>query len=163
MREQILNDLKTAMKNKDKERLAVIRLVKGSMQMAELDKGHELSDDEVMDVISKEIKSRKDSIAEFEKGNREDLVKQATDEIKILEEYLPKPFSSAEIMKIIDEVFDEVKPTSNKEMGKVMKELTPKLKNRADMSEVSKIVKEKINKVGECTEICVNEKFPRLR
>ena len=86
MREQILNDLKTAMKNKDKERLAVIRLVKGSMQMAELDKGHELSDDEVMDVISKEIKSRKDSIAEFEKGNREDLVKQATDEIKILEE-----------------------------------------------------------------------------
>ena len=147
MREQILNDLKTAMRNKDKERLAAIRLVKGSMQMAELDKGHELSDDEVMDVISKEIKSRKDSIAEFEKGNREDLVKQATDEIKILEEYLPKPFSSAEIMKIIDEVFDEVKPTSNKEMGKVMKELTPKLKNRADMSEVSKIVKEKINKV----------------
>ncbi len=147
MREQILNDLKTAMKNKDKERLAVIRLVKGSMQMAELDKGHELSDDEVMDVISKEIKSRKDSIAEFEKGNREDLVKQATDEIKILEEYLPKPFSSDEIMKIIDEVFDEVKPTSNKEMGKVMKELTPKLKNRADMSEVSKIVKEKISKV----------------
>lgn len=147
MREQILNDLKTAMKNKDKERLAVIRLVKGSMQMAELDKGHELSDDEVMDVISKEIKSRKDSIAEFEKGNREDLVKQATDEIKILEEYLPKPFSSDEIMKIIDEVFDEVKPTSNKEMGKVMKELTQKLKNRADMSEVSKIVKEKISKV----------------
>lgn len=147
MREQILNDLKTAMKNKDKERLAVIRLVKGSMQMAELDKGHELSDDEVMDVISKEIKSRKDSIAEFEKGNREDLIKQATDEIKILEEYLPKPFSSDEIMKIIDEVFDEVKPTSNQEMGKVMKELTPKLKNRADMSEVSKIVKEKINKV----------------
>lgn len=147
MREQILNDLKTAMKNKDKERLAVIRLVKGSMQMTELDKGHKLSDDEVMDVISKEIKSRKDSIAEFEKGNREDLVKQATDEIKILEEYLPKPFSSDEIMKIIDEVFDEVKPTSNKEMGKVMKELTPKLKNRADMSEVSKIVKEKINKV----------------
>lgn len=147
MREQILNDLKTAMKNKDKERLAVIRLVKGSMQMTELDKGHKLSDDEVMDVISKEIKSRKDSIAEFEKGNREDLVKQATDEIKILEEYLPKPFSSDEIMKIIDEVFDEVKPTSNKEMGKVMKELTPKLKNRADMSEVSKIVKEKISKV----------------
>ena len=147
MREQILNDLKEAMKSKDKERLAVIRLVKGSMQMAELDKGHELSDDEVMDVISKEIKSRRDSIAEFEKGNREDLVKQSTDEIKILEEYLPKPFSSDEIMKIIDEVFDEVKPTSNKEMGKVMKELTPKLKNRADMSEVSKIVKEKINKV----------------
>lgn len=147
MREQILEDLKTAMKNKDKERLAVIRLVKGSMQMVELDKGHELSDDEVMDVISKEIKSRKDSITEFEKGHRDDLIKQASLEIKILEEYLPKPFSKEEIMKIIDEVFEIVKPESTKEMGKVMKELTPKLKNRADMSEVSKIVKEKINKV----------------
>ena len=146
MREQILNDLKEAMKSKDKERLAVIRLVKGSMQMAELDKGHELSDDEVMDVISKEIKSRRDSIAEFEKGGRDDLIKQASDEIKILEEYLP--FSEDEVMKIVDEVFAEVNPTSSKEMGKVMKELTPKLKNRADMSFVSKIVKEKINKVG---------------
>ena len=148
MREQILNDLKEAMKSKDKERLAVIRLVKGSIQMAELDKGHELSDDEVMDVISKEIKSRRDSIAEFEKGGRDDLIKQASDEIKILEEYLPKPFSENEVMKIVDEVFAEVNPTSSKEMGKVMKELTPKLKNRADMSFVSKIVKEKINKVG---------------
>ena len=76
MRNQILEDLKTAMKNQDKERLSVIRMVKGAIQMSELNKKHELSDEEVIDVISKEIKSRKDSINEFKKGGREDLIQK---------------------------------------------------------------------------------------
>ncbi len=146
MRNQILEDLKTAMKNQDKERLSVIRMVKGSIQMAELNKKHELSDEEVIDVITKEIKSRKDSISEFEKGDREDLIEKTQSEIDILKEYLPKQLTETEINQIIDKVFDEVKPESSKDMGKIMKVLTPQVKGKADMGLISKIVKEKIEK-----------------
>ncbi len=146
MRNQILEDLKTAMKNQDKERLSVIRMVKGSIQMAELNKKHELSDEEVIDVITKEIKSRKDSISEFEKGGREDLIEKTQSEIDILKEYLPKQLTETEINQIIDKVFDEVKPESSKDMGKIMKVLTPQVKGKADMGLISKIVKEKIEK-----------------
>ncbi len=146
MRNQILEDLKTAMKNQDKEKLSVIRMVKGAIQMSELNKKHELSDDEVIDVITKEIKSRKDSIKEFEKGGREDLIEKTQGEITILETYLPKQLSEDELNEIIDSVFNEVNPTSPKEMGKIMKELTPKVKGKADMGLVSQIVKTKIAK-----------------
>ena len=144
MRNQILEDLKIAMKNQDKEKLSVIRMVKGAIQMTELNKKHELSDEEVIDVITKEIKSRKDSINEFKKGNREDLVKKTEDEIRILSEYLPEQLTEEELNTIIDEVFEIVKPESTKDMVKIMKELTPKVKGKADMGLVSKIVKEKI-------------------
>ena len=146
MRNQILDDLKTAMKNQDKERLSVIRMVKGAIQMSELNKKHELSDEEVIDVITKEIKSRKDSISEFEKGGREDLIEKTQSEIDILKEYLPKQLTETEINQIIDKVFDEVKPESSKDMGKIMKVLTPQVKGKADMGLISKIVKEKIEK-----------------
>ena len=144
MRNQILEDLKIAMKNQDKEKLSVIRMVKGAIQMTKKKKKHELSDEEVIDVITKEIKSRKDSINEFKKGNREDLVKKTEDEIRILSEYLPEQLTEEELNTIIDEVFEIVKPESTKDMGKIMKELTPKVKGKADMGLVSKIVKEKI-------------------
>lgn len=144
MRNQILEDLKTAMKNQDKEKLAVIRMVKGAIQMSELNKKHELNDEEVIDVITKEIKSRKDSINEFKKGGREDLITKTQAEIDILSTYLPKQLTIEELNKIIDEVFEVVKPESTKDMGKVMKELTPQVKGKADMGLVSKIVKEKI-------------------
>ena len=144
MRNQILEDLKTAMKNQDKEKLAVIRMVKGAIQMSELNKKHELNDEEVIDVITKEIKSRKDSINEFKKGGREDLITKTQAEIDILSTYLPKQLTEEELNEIIDKVFVEVNPTSSKDMGKVMKELTPQVKGKADMGLVSKIVKEKI-------------------
>ena len=144
MRNQILEDLKTAMKNQDKEKLAVIRMVKGAIEMSELNKKHELNDEEVIDVITKEIKSRKDSINEFKKGGREDLITKTQAEIDILSTYLPKQLTIEELNKIIDEVFEVVKPESTKDMGKVMKELTPQVKGKADMGLVSKIVKEKI-------------------
>ena len=144
MRNQILEDLKTAMKNQDKEKLAVIRMVKGAIQMSELNKKHELNDEEVIDVITKEIKSRKDSINEFKNGGREDLITKTQAEIDILSTYLPKQLTEEELNKIIDEVFEVVKPESTKDMGKVMKELTPQVKGKADMGLVSKIVKEKI-------------------
>ena len=146
MRNQILEDLKTAMKNQDKERLAVIRMVKGSIQISELNKKHELSDEEVIEVISKEIKSRKDSINEFKKGGREDLIQKTQNEINILSEYLPKQLTEEEITEIIDAVFNKVKPESSKDMGKVMKELKPQVSGKTDMGLVSKIVKNKIEK-----------------
>ena len=146
MRNQILEDLKTAMKNQDKERLSVIRMVKGAIQMSELNKKHELSDAEVIDVISKEIKTRKDSINEFKKGNREDLIEKAQKEIDILQTYLPKQLSEEELNEIIDKVFDKVKPESSKDMGMVMKELKPLINGKADMGIVSKIVKTKLEK-----------------
>ena len=146
MRHQILEDLKTAMKNQDKERLSVIRMVKGAIQMSELNKKHELSDAEVIDVISKEIKTRKDSINEFKKGNREDLIEKTQKEIDILQTYLPKQLSEEELNEIIDKVFAKVKPESSKDMGMVMKELKPLINGKADMGIVSKIVKTKLEK-----------------
>ena len=145
MRNQILEDLKTAMKNQDKETLSVIRMVKGAIQMEELNKKKELTDDEVIGIIAKQIKTRKESIAEFEKGNREDLIEKTENEIKILEKYLPEQLTLEEVTKIIDETFEEVKPESMKDMGKLMGKITPKVKGKYDMGEISKIIKEKLN------------------
>lgn len=145
MRNQILEDLKTAMKNQDKETLSVIRMVKGAIQMEELNKKKELTDDEVIGIIAKQIKTRKESIAEFEKGNREDLIEKTENEIKILEKYLPEQLTLEEVTKIIDETFEEIKPESMKDMGKLMGKITPKVKGKYDMGEISKIIKEKLN------------------
>ena len=147
MRERILNDLKEAMKMQDKERLTVIRMLKGSMQMEELNKKRELSDEEVISVVTKEIKSRNDSIKEFEKGKREDLIAKTKEEIEILKAYLPEQLSLEEALEIIDKAFDDIKPTSPKDMGKIMKEVSPKLKGRFDMGKVSAIIKEKLNSI----------------
>ena len=146
MRNQILEDLKQAMKAQDKLKLAVIRMVKGAMQMEELNKKRELNDDEVIAVISKQIKTRKESIVEFEKASRKDLIEQTTKEIEILNEYMPEQMSEEELIKIIDEVFSSVNPTSSSDMGKIMREITPLVKGKADMSLVSKLIKDKLNK-----------------
>lgn len=145
MRERILNDLKEAMKNQDKKTLSVIRMVKGAMQMEELNKKAELTDDEVISLIAKQIKTRKESIVEFEKGNRQDLIDATNEEIEILNKYMPEQLSDEEINKIIDEIFEEVKPTSIRDMGKIMGTANSKLKGRADMGVVSSIIKEKLN------------------
>ena len=144
MRNQILEDLKQAMKAQDKLKLAVIRMVKGAMQMEELNKKRELNDDEVIGVISKEIKTRRDSIKEFERGNRQDLVDETNKEIEILEAYLPEQLSEEEISKIIDEVFGKVNPAGMQDMGKIMGMVTPLVKGKADMGKVSSIIKSKL-------------------
>lgn len=145
MRERILEDLKTAMKAQDKKTLSVIRMVKGAMQMEELNKKAELTDDEVIAVIAKQIKTRKESIVEYEKGNRADLIEATQEEIEILNKYMPEQLSEEEINKVIDEIFEEVKPSSIKDMGKVMGLANQKLKGKADMGMVSSIIKEKLN------------------
>lgn len=144
MKERILNDLKDAMKNQKKEKLAVIRMVKGAIQMEELNTKRELSDDEVIGIIAKQIKSRKESIVEFEKGNRQDLIEQAESEIAILDDYMPEQMSEEDIMKEIDQAFSILQPTGVSDMGKLMGYLTPILKSRADMGSVSKIIRERL-------------------
>ena len=125
MRERILKDLVTAMKEKDKEKLAVLRMVKGAMQLEEINKKEELKDDEVIAVLAKQIKTRKESIVEFQKGNRNDLVEQTEKEI--------------------EEAIQKVNASAPSDMGKVMGIITPLLRGKADMSSVSKMVKEKLS------------------
>lgn len=144
MRNQILEDLKEAMKAQDKLKLSVIRMVKAAMQMEELNTKRELTDEEVITIIAKQIKTRKESILEFEKGDRTDLIEQTNKEIDILNTYMPEPMTEEELKNTIEQVFQTVNPTSPSDMGRIMKELTPLIKGKADMSEVSRKVLEKI-------------------
>lgn len=144
MKTKIMIDLKNAMKNQNKELLNVIRMVKGAIQLEEINLKRELNDDEVVSVISKQIKIRKETISELEKANREDLLKQTQREIEILEKYMPEMMSEGEINKVLDEVFAEVNPTSPADIGKIMGKVSPLLKGKADMSLVNKLVKERI-------------------
>lgn len=145
MKNRILEDLKLAMKVQDKEKLSVVRMVKGAIQMEELNKKHELSDDEVIAIISKQIKSRKEAIVEFQKANRTDLVEQNEKEIEILNTYMPEQLSEEEVNKIIDEAFAKINPTSERDMGKIIGSISPILKGKADMGNVSKIIKERLS------------------
>ena len=138
-------DLIDAMKNKDKDKLTTLRMVKGAMQLERINNKKEEKEELLIETVSKQIKMRKESILEFEKANREDLIAATKKEIDILSEYLPKQLTEEEIDKIIDDIFDKVKPTSAKEMGIVMKEVTPLLKGKADMKEVSNKIKERIS------------------
>ena len=145
MREKILKDIIEAMKNKDKDRLSTLRLLKGAMQLEEINKKRELNDEEVIGLIAKQIKTRKESILEFEKANREDLKEKTEKEIAVLNEYMPEQLSEEEIIREINIAFDEVKPTSMKDMKSLMAILNPKLKGKADMGFVSKTIKEKLS------------------
>ena len=144
MNEKIANDLKAAMKSGDKFKLSVLRMLKSALQLDSISKKHELSDDEVLSVIKKQVKTRKDSIEEFKKYGKDEEVAKLEQEIEILNAYLPEEMTEEEIIKVIDEVFNDLKPTSMKEMGMVMKELNTKITN-ADMSLVSKLVKERLS------------------
>ena len=144
MVETLDKDMIEAMKAKDKEKLTVIRMVKASLKQEQIDHKKEINDDLLIDVVNKQIKMRKDSITEFEKGNRADLVEKTQNEIDILMAYLPEQLSSEEVIKVIDEIFEDIKPESQKDMGKVMKEAQAKLKGKADMKEVSTIIRERL-------------------
>ncbi|MGN0941194.1 MAG: GatB/YqeY domain-containing protein [Selenomonadaceae bacterium] len=148
LKEQLTADMKTAMKEREagKLRLSVIRLVRGAIRQQEIDGKKELTDEDVLGVIAKEVKSRRDSIEEFKKGNRQDLVDQNEAEIKILEGYLPEQMGEDEIRKLVAEAIEKVGATTPKDMGKVMKEIMPKTKGRADGKVVNTIVRELLAK-----------------
>ena len=145
MRNKIYADLVAAMKAQDKEKLSVLRMVKGAIQLEEINLKHELSDEETVSVLAKQIKIRRESVEEFKKGNRNDLVESTEKEIAILNEYMPAQLTDEEVISIIDEAFNAIKPESQKDMGKVMGYVTPKLKGRTDMSKVSQIIKSRLS------------------
>ena len=145
MRQTILNAIIEAMKAKDKETLAVLRMVKGAMQLEEINTKKELDDVEMTQILSKQIKTRKDSITEFEKGGRQDLIDQVKSEIAILEKYMPEQMNEEEISKKVLEIFAEINPTGPSDMGKIMGKAAPLFKGKADMGLVNKIIKEKLN------------------
>ena len=145
MLERIDLDLKNALKSGDKFTLSVLRMLKSEF-IVESRKGafHELTDEEVLKVIKKQVKTRKDSIEEYKKYNKLETVKELEHEVEVLNKYLPQEMSEEEINKIIDLVFEEVKPTSMKDMGNLMKIISSKITN-ADMALVSKIVKDRLS------------------
>ena len=146
MRETILKDLVAAMKAQDKETLTVLRSVKGAIQLEEINVKHELNDEEMIGILAKQIKTRKESVVEFEKGNRQDLVDATNREIEILSKYMPAQLSEEEVEKIIDDAFNKVNPTGPSDMGKIMGIVSPLLKGKADMGNVSKMIRERLTK-----------------
>ena len=143
--EQITADMTSAMKSQDKFTLSVLRMLKSALQMEKISKMHDLNDDEVIAVVKRQVKQRKDSITEYEKFNKTEEVENLNKEIEVMSKYLPAELSEEELSKIIDEAFNEVKPESVKDMGKVMKYVTENAGNRADMGTVSKMVKERLS------------------
>lgn len=139
--EQLTADMKAAMKQGQKERLSVIRLVRGAVRQAEIDGKKTLTDDEVLGVIGKEVKMRRDSIEEFARGGRTDLVEKTQAEIEILMPYLPEQISADEVRKIVEEVIAKVGAATPKDMGKVMGALMPRVKGHADGKLVNEIVR----------------------
>ena len=146
--ETISKDMVNAMKSKDKDTLGTLRLLKSAIDLYlvnnKLDRNN-ASDEVVIDVVSKQVKTHRESIEEFKKGNRQDLIDNLTREIELLSKYLPEQLSSEELEKIVDEVFNEVKPASVKDMGAIMKAITPLVKGKADMREVNALIKDKLN------------------
>ena len=147
MYDLIKQDIVNAMKEKDTLKLQTLRGIKGDADMEHINKKVEINDELMINVLSRGIKSRKESIIEFEKGNRNDLIEKTKKEISLLESYLPEQLSSDELEKIISEVFEKVNPTSEKQMGLIMKEITPLVKGKADMKDVSVKIKERLSKI----------------
>jgi len=141
---QISNDVKEAMRQKDKERLAALRLILASFKQKEVDERIELKDEDSIAILNKMAKQHHDSIEQFGKANRDDLVKKEQRELDVIESYLPKKLPSEKIDLLIEETISETGANSPKDMGKVMGLLKNKLQGQADMSEVSKLIKEKL-------------------
>ena len=143
--EQLSSDLKTAMKAKDKLRLAVIRSLKTALTKAKISAGKDLSSDEELSVLSSQVKQRKDSLAEFEKGDRADLAEQTKAEIEIVQAYLPEQLDEAAVIVIVDEAMQATGATGKADFGKVMQYVMPKVKGRADGAMVNQVVKSKLS------------------
>ncbi|WP_034550185.1 GatB/YqeY domain-containing protein [Carnobacterium funditum] len=141
----INDDIKTAMKAKDKNTLAVLRMLKAAFQNEKIKTGNELSEDEELTLLSREMKQRRESLIEFEKANREDLVEQTQNAIKLVGKYLPQQLSEEELQVIISNAVSEVNATSMKDFGKVMGVVMPITKGKADGNVINRLVKDQLN------------------
>lgn len=145
LKAQLMEDMKKAMKAKDKERLSVIRMTRSEIKNKEIAKGEELDDQDVVAVIAKQVKQIKDSLSDFEKSGNQEVIDKLYREIEILKEYLPEQMSEEEIEEIVDQVIEETGAEDMSDMGKVMGALMPKIKGKADGSIVSQKVQERLN------------------
>lgn len=145
MFEKINEDLKSSLKSGDKFKLSVLRMIKSALQLEGINKKSELTDDDVITVLKRQVKQRNDSLNEFERLGKMDAALTLQKEIEIINAYLPEEASGEEINAVVDEAFNELNPSSMKEMGLVMKYVTEHIKN-ADMTKVSQIVKERLCK-----------------
>lgn len=141
LKEKLLEDLKNSMKDKNVLRKNVIQMVRAGILQIEKDKNVELDDQKILEVIAKECKKRKDSLSDYEKAERQDLVNQIRQEIEILDEYLPKQMTEEELTKIIKEIIKELDATSMKDMGRIMKEAKERIGLAADGKTINEVVK----------------------
>lgn len=137
---QLTEDMKTAMKAKDKETLSVIRMVKSALSNEQIQLGHDLTPDEEMTVLSREMKQRVEELASYQEANRDDLAQNIQQQIDVLNKYMPKQLSETEVEDIVKATISEVGATSKADMGKVMGALMPKVKGKAD----GKLVSQKV-------------------
>jgi uncharacterized protein YqeY len=144
LKERILQDVKDAMRAKDKPRLATIRLITAAIKQREVDERIELDDAQVLVVLDKMCKQRRESITQFEQAGRDDLAAQEKAELELIQQYLPEQLSEAEINELIDAAMQQTGASSMKDMGKVMGQLKPKLQGRADMGAVSALIKARL-------------------
>lgn len=146
LQKQINQDFISAMKNKETQKVSVLRMLKSALKNKEIELKKSLTDQEAGEIVVKEVKQRKDSIEEFTRGDRPELAQKEKSEITVLEKYMPKQLSEAEIGKIVDEAISKISACTPSDMGKVMAVIMPKLKEKVDGSLVSKMVKEKLIK-----------------
>lgn len=144
--DQLNEDMKAAMKAKEKERLSTIRMIKAAIQNEEIDKGRELTPDEEIAIVSREKKQRMDSYEEFAKAGRGDLITNLEKELEIVTEYLPEQLSDDEVREIVKETIEEVGAESMQDMGKMMTTIMPKVSGAADGSKINQLVKEELSK-----------------
>ncbi|MEA4806554.1 GatB/YqeY domain-containing protein [Acetobacterium wieringae] len=144
LKDQLQADLKTAMKEKDKVKKSTVTMIRAAILQVEKDQQVELADDQILEIIAKQLKQRRDGLAEFEKAQRDDLIQQAREEIVIIESYLPTQLTLDEIKVIVAETITETGAVDAKDMGKIMSALMPKVKGRADGKLVNQVVKESL-------------------
>ena len=144
-RQRILDDIKAAMKAGDKPRLATLRLMSAAIKQIEVDERKELDEPGTIAVLDKMLKQRRESIAQYEKANRDDLIAVEQNELELIQEYMPAALSEDEIASVIDDAISSTGASSIKDMGKVMGKVKPALQGKADMSAVSQIIKQRLN------------------
>ena len=145
LKEKLMSDLKEAMKEKQILRKNVVQMIRAAILQVEKDKQIELDDNQILEIIAKESKKRKDSLADYEKSGRQDLIDQVKEEIDIISQYLPKQLSKEEIINIVKEVIKDVEAVSIKDMGKVMKAAKEKIGASADGKAINEVVRELLN------------------
>ena len=142
LKEKLMEDLKEAMKSKNEIKKNTVQMVRAAILQIEKDKGIQVEDDRILEIIAKEVKTKRDAIKDFEKAERQDLIDQTNQEIEVLQQYLPKQLSREEIKVELEKIIDEVGATTMKDMGNVMKEAKAKMGASADGKTINEVAKE---------------------